>query len=145
MLLQRTEVTGKAGKLVYEERYAQFARGDWRSLVDTARTTVSKKQRRRELSEQEELQATLREAVRLVRLGELSKARQALLAAKLAPGTDETLAKLRNPDRRPPRALMPLSEEVRTAQPEEPVILNKKLFCNNVRAAPRGSSAALSG
>ena len=102
MLLQRSEVTGKAGKFVFEERYRQFATGDWNSLVDAARTAPGRKQQRKELSEQEELQATLREAVRLVRLGELSKARQALLAAKLAPGTDETLNKLKDPNRRPP-------------------------------------------
>ena len=83
--------------------------------------------------------------MRLVRLGELSKARQALLAAKLAPGTQETLDKLNNPEKRPPRALVPLSEEVLNTQPDTPVRLNKGLFLNNVRAAPRGSSAALSG
>ena len=45
MLLQRTEVTGKAGKLVYEERCAQLAKGDWKSLFGTARTAaLSKKQ-----------------------------------------------------------------------------------------------------
>ena len=119
--------------------------GEWRELLEAARGAANKKTVRKELNEEEEQQKVLREAVRLVRLGELSKARQALLAAKLAPGTQETLDKLNNPEKRPPRALVPLSEEVLNTQPDTPVRLNKGLFLNNVRAAPRGSSAALSG
>ena len=72
-------MTGKAGKLVFEERYQLFAKGDWDTLLNRAKTALNRKQALKELTEQEELQRTLREAVRLTRLGELSKARQALV------------------------------------------------------------------
>ena len=113
--------------------------------METSRTTASKQQARRELTEADEEQRSLREAVRLVRLGEFSKARQALLAAKLAPGTPETMEKLQDETRRPQEQLRSFTEEVRSAQPAEPVKLDKALFCSNVRVAPRSSSAALSG
>ena len=145
MLLQRSEVTGKAGKLVFQERYRQFVQGEWSELLEAARGAANKKTVRKELNEEEEQQKVLREAVRLVRLGELSKARQALLAAKLAPGTQETLDKLNNPEKRPPRALVPLSEEVLNTQPDTPVRLNKGLFLNKFvqhRGAPQQRSQA---
>eukprot|EP00746_Dinoflagellata_sp_MGD_P123560 gnl/MRDRNA2_/MRDRNA2_58187_c0_seq1.p1 gnl/MRDRNA2_/MRDRNA2_58187_c0~~gnl/MRDRNA2_/MRDRNA2_58187_c0_seq1.p1 ORF type:complete len:350 (-),score=58.65 gnl/MRDRNA2_/MRDRNA2_58187_c0_seq1:42-1091(-) len=57
------------------------------SSSQAARTVASRKQVRRELDAQVELQKVLREAMQLVRHGELSKASQALLAEKLAQGT----------------------------------------------------------
>ena len=44
ILLQRTEVTGKAGKLVFEERYQLFAKGDWDTLLNRAKTALNRKQ-----------------------------------------------------------------------------------------------------
>ena len=61
MLLQRCEVTGKAGKLVFEGRYQNFVKGNWTSLLEAARNNCNKKQARQELSEEEELQKVLRE------------------------------------------------------------------------------------
>ena len=51
----------------------------------------------------------------LVHLGELSAARQALLSGLLAPGTDATLAELRDPHRRAPTK--PSTTSNRTNQP----------------------------
>ena len=138
-------MTGKAGKAVYDRRFELFFKGQWTTLLEESRTSCGGSgPSRKAKTEEEELQRTLLEACKLVRLGELSRARQALLAAKLAPGDKETLAKLTNPERRPPRPL-DLPEEVRSFQPAEHVKLDKRLFLENVRRAPRGSSASLSG
>ena len=127
-------MTGKAGKAVYDRRFELFFKGQWTTLLEESRTSCGGSgPSRTAKTEEEELQRTLLEACKLVRLGELSRARQALLAAKLAPGDKETLAKLTNPERRPPRPLDPLPEEVRSFQPAEHVKLDKRLFLENVR------------
>ena len=78
-------------------------------------------------------------------LEELSRARQVLTEADLAPGTEATIAVLTAPARRPPQPLDPVPQEVFTFEPTQKVNLNKKLFLESLRKAPRGSAAALAG
>ena len=47
---------------------------------------------------------------------------------------------LRDPARRPPAPVEPLSDEVRNFSPAEPLVLDRKKLFDNLRAAPRGSS-----
>ena len=81
-------------------------------------------------------------AVALAHLGELSAARTAVEAAPLAPSTDETIAALRDPTKRPQTRQVPLPDWLSNFQPEggcTPLDLNK--FCGNLRGARRGAAA----
>ena len=113
MLLTRPGTTGKAGQAVFDARYRKFVQDDWLTLLQSSKVvTLPKEAKLRERTEKKEWQQIVREAVKRVRLGELSKAAQALVAAKLAPGTMETLQKLTNPERRPRRSLEQIPEQV---------------------------------
>ena len=77
-------------------------------------------------------------ACQRVRMGEVSRARQCLTGAALAPGTTETLAELQN--KRPQEVLRPVPEEVLNCTPEQPVKLDRQKFFESLKSAPRGSS-----
>ena len=76
-------------------------------------------------------------ARRLVHLGELSSARQALAAA--------TLAELRDPSRRPAAPYESLPPEVLRFQPAAPATLRWEAFLANLRRAKKGAAAGPSG
>ena len=79
----------------------------------------------------------------LVRVGELSSARQALEGASLAPGTLATLGIFPNRRLRVPR--VPLSEEVQHAAPARLFELDAVEFLTNLRKARRGAAPGPSG
>ena len=110
MLLRRTQHQGKRGEAEFNERAARFFAGDWLELLVEARAQAVNRRPRRQLAPEEEARRRRAKACQQVRLGEVSRARQELLAAQLAPGTAtaETLEELTNPDLRPPRAKDPL-------------------------------------
>ena len=83
-----------------------------------------------------------RMACQKVRIGEVSRARQCLTGAPVAPGTDDTFRELQ--DRRPQVQRSELPREVLEFVPE-PVELNRKTFFDSMRSAPRGSSAGPGG
>ena len=58
------------------------------------------------------------EACALLRRGELPRARQVLTSAQLAPGNEQTLRLLTDPERRPPAARRAIPEEVLAFQPD---------------------------
>ena len=63
----------------------------------------------------------------------------------LAPGTDDTLAELRDPTRRPPEAYAPLPPEIHAFQAREACPLPLQCFVACLRGARRGSGAGPSG
>ena len=65
-------------------------------------------------------------------------ARQALAAAPLAPGSEETLAELRDPSRRPAAPYDSLPPEVLGFQPAEPATLRRGAFLASLRRAKKG-------
>ena len=84
-------------------------------------------------------------ALSLVRVGELSAARQALEGAPVAPGTMATLRALTDPERRPPLPREGLSRAVAETQPLEQFELNSDEFLVCLRKARRGAAAGPSG
>ena len=78
-----------------------------------------------------------------IRMGEVSRARQYLTGAALAPGNDQTLQELQR--RRDQEVVRPLSQEVSEFEPERPVILDRPTFLTSLKSAPRGSSPGLGG
>ena len=110
MLLHRAPGTRTLSKPDWRARIQAFQQGEWLTLLTSSArhsspsrtapvpptaqnpTAAPSDRRRRE------------RARHLVHTGELSAARQALTAGPLAPGTSSTLARLRDPDRRPATA-----------------------------------------
>eukprot|EP00854_Cymbomonas_tetramitiformis_P016090 gene16090-biopygen16593 len=88
LILQPVQKGEKKGVArVIKERCARFLRGDWEELHAEAPGD------RRATAEADE-ERVLRDAVRLVKDGQLGKAAKRLELAKLAPATEETLQKL---------------------------------------------------
>ena len=93
-----------------------------------------------------EAQRRAERAVALVHLGELSAARAALDATPLAPATDETLAVLRDPTKRPQTSQVPLPEWLSNFSPENGhMAVDAAKFFGNLRGARRGAAAGSSG
>ena len=72
-------------------------------------------------------------AVRLARLGELSAARQALMADPLAPGDADTLQRLTDPTSRPNQQYEPIPQGLSDWAPDRAVELLPECFLANLR------------
>ena len=118
-----------------------FRRGEWLALHQAPRAHLEPRGNTAEASES----ARAARAVRLVQLGELPAAARALTAAPLAPGTAETLAELRDPERRPPELQVPLPDAVLTHRPAVACTLPADGLLACLRGARRGSAAGPSG
>ena len=78
-----------------------------------------------------------------VRLGEVSRGRQNLVGAELAPFTEATRQQLQS--KRPREQQRPLPEMVRNFQPERALQLDRQTFIDALRSAPRGSAPGPGG
>ena len=146
MLMRRTASTGAPGRRELEARLEQFEDGSWEALLAPSLQGQRPPGGARGAGDAEaRRQRLLEDAVALVRAGGLSKARQLLASRGLAPGTAETLAELRDPARRPPRPAADLPPAARAFQPARPVELDRRIWTDCVRSAPKGSSSSLSG
>ena len=149
MLLHRPPRGGVLSRKKFEERFQCFHEGRWtqllaESMVNAQKTHQASIRRRRRQRDHGRLRQFDR-ALRLVHLGELSAARQALESAEVAPGTLATLRELTNPVRRPPVPRQGLSEDLRHFEPREPFQLDAGEFLVCLRTARRGASAGPSG
>ena len=114
MLLYRPPRGGNASKQKLNQRFDDFAKGRWASLLEASRssteaaTTAQHWRRRRHGTQTNEVEKRAAKALMMVQMGELSSARQALEGAELAPGTPATLAALRDPTRRPDQPRDPI-------------------------------------
>ena len=82
-------------------------------------------------------------ACQKIKLGEISRARQYLTVASLAPGTEATFQLLQA--RRPQVVVRELPETVRAFEPESPVTMDRKIFLKCLKSAQllRDLAAAL--
>ena len=133
MLLARPAHQGADGRAELLERAAAFDRGDWLQLLAAARAS-----HRRDLGgaavDAEALEESKRNrACAKVRMGELTRARQVLTAAELAPGDETTYRALTDPRRRPPepRTAVPVATLQHT--PAQPVRLTAKAVASALR------------
>ncbi|CAK0847649.1 unnamed protein product, partial [Prorocentrum cordatum] len=95
--------------------------------------------------ENEELRSRRERARELIRLGEVSAARQALTASAVAPGTQATLDELRDPARRLQQPREQLSERAARAPPQGLASLEPDRLLTNVRRSRRGAAPGPSG
>ena len=138
MLLRVPQGSGKEGRKELQNRFAMFWAGEWLQLLEEEEETGRPPR-------EDTLQRRLQTATKKVKLGEASRGAQTLTAGKLAPGTPATLAELTDCTKRPRTAARALPPEVRNFVPASPVVLDEKLFLSALRAAPKGSSASLTG
>ena len=141
LLLARCRDTGPVGRAALLRRVELFESGLWEQLLEEARAGAPTGQRNPPRTNS----AVLEEACERVRQGQLSRARQALTAAALAPGTDETLQALSDPTRRPPSRHREIPAEVLSHEPAEAVTLSVQQVAESLRSARRGSAPGLSG
>ena len=76
-------------------------------------------------------------------IGVVSRERQCLVGAALAPGNDQTIETLQN--RRVQEVARPLGQEVLEFDPGSPVTLDTTTFLMSLKSAPQGSSPGPAG
>ncbi|CAE7730172.1 unnamed protein product [Symbiodinium sp. CCMP2592] len=143
MLLQRSGGESLIPPAELDRRYDLFARGVWPELLQLASGSAAP--RSRTGMPPDDLAARAARATALVHIGELSAAGRALVAEPLAPGTDATLAELRDPSRRPPTPYAPLPQDIATYQADDPCPFPLPAFVACLRSARRGAAAGPSG
>ena len=143
MLLRRPAGQGRVGKAELCRRFDQFSEGQWRRLHEEGFRHIRSESTRRTVSELPSNEQRGQAALQKVRLGEVSRARQCLVGAALAPGTEETLAEMQN--KRPQVVFRELTEEVLNYEPDVRVTLDRKILLQSLRTAPRGSSPGPGG
>ena len=102
MLLARTALRGPQGRAELLGRATAFQRGEWLQLLQSARRVCDPARDAPALPPDEVCERKRRQACAKVQRGEVSRARQVLTAAELAPGNEATWAALTDPTRRPP-------------------------------------------
>ncbi|CAE7234946.1 unnamed protein product [Symbiodinium pilosum] len=145
MLLARPMQHGSQGRATLLARASAFQRGEWRQLLAAARSSGRPAAAPAELDAEVLAERRHLRACTKVRQGELSRARQVLTAAELAPGNVATWAALTDPVQRPPHARTEPPAELLQYEPMQPVQLSTRAVANALREARRGSAAGLSG
>ena len=141
MLLRKERGVGKVGKDELSRRFDKFSEGQWRTLLEEARRAVQVDCPRVATSMTPERRAQA--ACQKVRLGKVSRARQCLTGAALAPGNEDTFRALQG--MRPQQVVRPLTQDVLEFEPEVPVELDRATFLTSLKSAPRGSSLGPGG
>ena len=138
MLLRPTAVQGSEGKRIFTERMNRFMRGDFLGLLLEAEIEAADRPPRAGNRDE------FADAVEMIKLAELSRARQRLVSLGLAPGDANTLAELQNTDLRPiDRA--PLPPELRDFRPASAIKLDDGKLLAALKSAGRGSAQDLAG
>ena len=143
MLLHRPRGSGSVGRDELAQRADDFARGHWIALLHNARRSVVEVRGRIAKSEAQEQARRGRAALSRVQQGQVSRARQELTGADLAPKTLDTLAELQG--RRPQVRGMDIPQDVMEFVPDRPVQLDLTLFTKCLRNAPSGSASGPGG
>ncbi len=127
-------------------RSDRFQRGEWQELLAEARAQAPGPHTRATPGQRgSSSEARVTRAQAYVELGEISSARQALTAEEIAPGTEDTLNRLRNPERRLQHPRAPLPQEVLDFRPPSPPTMALDKFLKNLRSSKRGAASGPSG
>ena len=158
LLLHKPPGQGRVARSALAKRFDDFAKGDWTPLLDAARASgaanTSRPPGRAAAARTETAEPgdpprragpTPRghAACKSVLLGEVSRGRQYLTGATLAPGNLATLEALQS--KRPDAPRQPLPDEVLHYQPPVPLQLDREAFLACLRSSPRGSAAGPGG
>ena len=132
-----------------EERLRLFTKGRWADLlnesIQSALLGSEAARRKRRKQEDDEVARRAARAEKLVAMGELSAARQALERASIAPGMLRTLRELTNPEKRRAWPRSPIPPDIDGHEPEEQLNLSSEALFKNNRKARRGAAGGPSG
>ena len=146
MLLHKPKGVGSIGRVELLERAHKFARGQWADLLEElCQSTCSNRIgviRSKDSTQDAEQKRRGEAACNRVKQGQVSRARQALTGATLAPGTLETLAELQR--RRPQEQVREIPPEVMACNPTL-MVLDPVAFSQCLSSAPSGSSPGPGG
>ena len=115
-------------------RFDKFGAGQWAELLEEAQHSVASSHN--QIPTEDTMERRADAALRKVKVGEVSRARQCLTGATLAPGTEETFHRMQT------RAL---PQEVHDFQPDTPLTVDRKVFLQCLKSAPRGASPGPGG
>ena len=142
MLLRRPSGFAKVGKDELCRRFDKFVAGEWVDLIREGHQGCAQEGQ----VTHHQVDSVERRAVaacQKIKFGEVSRARQCLTGAPLAPGTEEIFQILQA--RRPQIVGRALPEEVQAFELESPVIVDRQIFLKCLKAAPRGASPGPGG
>ena len=148
MFLWRRARGGLIPKNLLLERFAQFGRGEWDTLLIQSRdaaeeAAVARGRRRRTWFASVERRAE--RAQTLVALGEISSGCADLEGDSVAPGNQATLNSLRDESRRPRTLRDPLPDHLLNHQMERELLLDRDRFLRNHRCSRRGAAPGPTG
>ena len=115
MLLHRPRSSGSVGRDELAKRVTDFERGRWTELLEIASRFTPSSHSRHERTEEEEQMRRAQAAHSRIQRGQVSRARQELTGAALAPKNGATLGELRH--QRPQTQLREILPVVLEAQP----------------------------
>ncbi|CAK9081723.1 132 kDa protein [Durusdinium trenchii] len=138
LLLHRPAGTQRVPKPELLNRFTQFFTGNSSANQRQARRTNQHPTNPNE-------DARAQRAIHLTRLGELSRARQALLAEPLAPGDEATHQRLTDPTARPQQAYQAIDTDLLQWNPATPAAIPAQLFLTNLARAKKGAAPGPSG
>ena len=127
-------------KAELSKRSDQFGEGLWTKLHRDAELDAPSPSRKHTIMTTEQKGRAEEEQVRV---GEVSRARQCLTGAAVAPGNDTTFQNMQR--KRPQFSAAPLPQEVLNFEPEVPVHLDTKTILASLKSAPRGPSPGPGG
>ena len=142
MLLQPTEQQGDAGTVIFRERIDSFLKGDWVALLDAVSAPQCAV---RAIDGEAAERNRLKQVEAKIRLKEISRARVHLTSSGVAPGTEETLQELTDPELRPNRPTEEIPSWCHRHVPATAFTLKQDELLAALRSAGRGSAQDLSG
>ena len=141
-LLRRSAGTHRVSKEELLGRFDLFSREFWADLMHEAQSLSNQRRVSHPVTVNADDQRA-EAACRKVQLGEVSRARQCLTGAALAPGTDATFTEMQS--KRPQEVLRRILGAVLDFVPESPPEVDRKIFLKNLKSAPREASPGPGG
>ena len=143
VLLHRPRGAGSVGRSELAQWFEDYQQGRWADLVRRGLGTVDEHRSKSHSTDESEEQRRGRAALKRVQQGQVSRARQELTGAPLAPRDENTLNELRR--RRPQGRLRDIPADALEFHPERELKLDAKIFAECLRNAPTGCSPGPGG
>ena len=143
LLLHRPRGCGSLGRDELALRADRFVRGQWFELLEDAQSQVPVRPGRNPQDQTQENARRGRAAQSRLERGQVSRARQELTGAALAPKTADTLRELQ--EKRPIAQVREIPPVVLDYTPERPLDLDADLFGQCLSSAPSGTAPGPGG
>ena len=136
MMLHRPRGSGSMGRDELAQRVADFEEGRWIQLLDAASAFSPARPRQTTITAEEEQKRRGQAAQSRIQRGQVSRARQELTGAALAPQNEETLQEMRR--QRPEVQVRLIPPAVLEFEPDTPLTMDRKIFHSCLQGTPSG-------